>query len=299
MLDDRPYMRSEYRPYGGGGKMPLWKTLIVINIVVFLIEAMFEGRNVERVLWVNTHFALSLEGLSHGFIWQLVTYQFMHANLLHLVFNCLGLFFVGRIVASMLSGRAFLVLYFSGGIVGGLLQALSGLIPSLGGAPTVGASAAVMSLLGAFCMQFYHQRFSLMFPPVTLSGKHMLIVVAIFDGLGVLMGGAGVAHFAHLGGLAMGVLFMKNGWQHWIPEFKLGGDGPRKNKNSKTRPVRNVGSRVRIVREDGPAAPRATHDFMSAEVDPILEKISAQGIHSLTDREREILEKAQKQFSKR
>ncbi len=300
MLDDRPYMRSEYRPYRAGGAMPLWQILIIINIAVFLIQMMFEGGNPERALWINSHFALSLNGLLHGYVWQLVTYQFMHANIIHLVFNCLGLYFVGRIVASMLSRKAFLALFFSGGIIGGFLQALSGLVPALGAAPTVGASAAVMALLGAFCLQFYHQRFQMMFPPVTLSGKHLLIVVAIFDALGILMGDRGVAHFAHLGGLATGVLFIKYGWQHRIPEFKFGGSSTSGKRNREaSRPTRTVNARVTIVKEDGSAASQSGTDFMSKEVDPILEKISAHGIHSLTDREREILEKAQKQMSKR
>jgi len=279
--------------------MPLWQRLIIVNIAVFLLEAAFEAGNAQRGAWVNSYFALSLTGLLHGFVWQVVTYQFMHASIVHLVFNCLGLYFIGRGVEAMLSKKAFLALYFSGGVFGGLLQALSGLIPVFGAAPTVGASAALMALLGAFCMQFYHQRFHMMFPPVTLRGKHLLIVVAIFDGLGVLTGGGGVAHFAHLGGLATGVLFIKFGWQYRIPEFKFGGAPKVRKPKSETGPTRNVSSRVTIVREDGSKDSQSHPDFMSREVDPILEKISAHGIHSLTDHEREILEKAQKQMSKR
>lgn len=301
MLDDRHYMRSEFRGFRGGAGMPLWQILIIINIAAFFLQLVFTGRDEGRTLWFYSTFALSLQGLLKGYIWQLVTYQFMHAGLFHLVMNCIGLYFIGRIVGAMLGRQAFLVLFFAGGIVGGLLQAVAGFIPAVGATPTVGASAAVMSLLGAFCIQFYHQRFQLIFPPVTITGKHLLIFVAIFDGLGILSGArGGVAHFAHLGGLATGVLFMKNGWQYRIPEFKIGGRSGRP--RSARRPSggnKIVNANFAMARDDKPKDLYSDPNFIAKEVDPILEKISAHGIQSLTNREREILEKAQKHMSKR
>ncbi|HXE43505.1 MAG TPA: rhomboid family intramembrane serine protease, partial [Candidatus Baltobacteraceae bacterium] len=120
MLEDRDYMR---RPDYRDSRVSFTVVLLIVNAVVFLIQtlASHSSRGSEME---GTYFALSLEGLKHGFIWQLLTFQFMHAGLMHLLFNSLAIYFFGRVVETAIGGAKFLTLYFSSGVIGGLLQML-------------------------------------------------------------------------------------------------------------------------------------------------------------------------------
>src|ERR1700743_573611 len=94
MLDDRPYMRPDYRP-GGSFRfhMPLSIAMIIVLIAAFALQ---EINAVYFKFDVLNYLALSNTGLKHGYVWQLLTYQFLHGGPLHLLFNALGLWFFGR-----------------------------------------------------------------------------------------------------------------------------------------------------------------------------------------------------------
>lgn len=297
MLDDRPYMRAEYhgeRPQGS-----VTRTLLIINVVVFFLEILYIGRDAARADFINQTFALSLRGLLHGYVWQLVTYQFMHAGILHLVMNCLVLYFVGRHVEVILGRSAFKLVYFGGGIMGGLLQVLAGLIPAVGGAGVVGASGSLMSLLGVFCWMFWRERIQLLLMfviPVTVTGKTMFFVLLGFDLLGIVSQQGNLAHFAHIGGLLTGFQYMRMGRRYDLsdlPGVQAVGNWFKKRSSGRQ------SSGPRYTATPFRNRPNQSEDFMSSEVDPILDKISAHGIHSLTAEERAILEKAQKKMARR
>src|SRR5687767_5906655 len=136
MLEDRSYMRSsEFR----SGK-PAWMILIIVNVVCFalqMINAVYFKFRVEDYLM------LSPKGLSHGYVWQLLTFQFLHADFFHLLSNMFfGVWMFGRYIEDRLGKINFLKLYFLSGIAGGLLQAILGLaFPNVYGGATLGASA--------------------------------------------------------------------------------------------------------------------------------------------------------------
>src|SRR5450432_3811215 len=144
MLEDRDYMRQpEYNE-------PRWTprfqwswtvALLVAYAVVFLTE-LFIGRFFPKQNFIFGYLALSKEGLEHGYVWQLVTYQFMHAGWFHIIANSWVIYMFGREVESILGGKKFLALMFSSGIVGGVFQVLTAMVwPSLFGGEIVGASA--------------------------------------------------------------------------------------------------------------------------------------------------------------
>src|SRR6266540_3032231 len=145
MLADRQYMRRDNVPTP-------WSITIVLlafNIVVFFLEYSNGDRSKN---WVLDYGALSLEGLKQGFIWQFITFQFLHGGLPHLVLNSLGLYFFGRPLEGQLGKREFLKLYLFSGVLGGVVQALLGLtVPRFGG-PMVGASAGICGLVAAFAL---------------------------------------------------------------------------------------------------------------------------------------------------
>ncbi|MDE3066082.1 MAG: rhomboid family intramembrane serine protease [Verrucomicrobiota bacterium] len=295
MLEDRDYMRQEARV---GPAVSLTIALLIVNAAVFVAElAAADVPRASAVVW--NYFALSLEGLKQGFVWQLLTFQFLHAGWLHLLFNSLAIFFFGRPVESALGGRRFLALYFSSGVIGGLVQMLFALVFPSFDAPVVGASAGAYGLVAAFAVMNWWERFTLLiyFFPVTMRGQTLLWVSLGLAGVGLLIPNTGIANAAHLGGILTGALYVRQivqGRWHW-PRWRL----PAR----RVRPRQFVGARAGkgLWRPDPgkPDEDLSTDEFLRTEVDPILDKISAHGIHSLTAREREILEKARAKMGKR
>jgi rhomboid family protein len=205
----------EYQPYDAppGRLAPRGKTLtsmlLVIYVAIYLIEQFYIDDRVSRTQFVYGTFALSLGGLKQGYLWQLLTYQFMHGSDLHLIVNCLALYFIGPTVELLLGRARFVIVYFGGGLLGGLVQLVS--VNWLGGQDVamVGASGGLMALLGVVAYHFWNQRLRLLIffvLPVSLTGRSMLIVLTIIDLGGALMPRSHIAHFAHLGGLYSGFL---------------------------------------------------------------------------------------------
>jgi membrane associated rhomboid family serine protease len=291
MLQDRQYMRRTTGPSWFSATV----LLIILNVVAYVVEIV-----TTKVYGPNVHglFALSLDGLKHGYIWQLLSFQFMHANELHLAFNCLGIYFFGRDVEQFLGRKSFWALYLTSGVAGGLVQV--GLALLLGGrfeAPMVGASAGVFGFLAAFAMIFWDRQltaFLFFLIPVNMRAKYLLVLSVIGAVVGMLLPGT-VAHAAHLGGMVMGVIYMRLAiYGHW----------PKFGRAVRARPRQLVGVVTTTSKDWTGGMPPAAEDipaeeFLSREVDPILDKISAHGIQSLTEQERRILEKARERMGRR
>jgi membrane associated rhomboid family serine protease len=296
MIADRPYMRDTYNP---PRVVPI---LIGVLIVAFVIQSVIlVYGNTGAYKQLIAQLALTVDGIKHGRVWQLVTFQFLHSAPwpLHVLFNCLGLYFFGRSVESTLGAKKFLVLYLVSGVMGGLLQVLTtAVLPKHEDLPVVGASAGVSGIIAIFCM-FYPVRELvawIYFFPVTIRAIYLLWFLGLFSLFGTVIPMDNVAHAAHLGGILFGVAYVR-----WLHESdRLAAIWSRLLRPRRSRPI----VKVRFPRghswEADSAAPRAKEDtdFISKEVDPILEKISAHGIHSLTEREREILEKARSRMGK-
>jgi len=244
--------------------------------------------------------------LERGYVWQLVTYQFMHGGILHLVLNCWAIFVFGREVEAALGRKSFLTLYFSSGIIGGLFQAALGKAladlfhnPSYLG-PTVGASAGAFGLVAAFAMLYPERPLVMLIYfiiPVNMRAKFLLLFAGIMAVVGIAFPGGNIAHAAHLGGMLTGIFFVRFAihWNWRWPQFR------RARKPPPRRLIRIPAQRAsEWGRSSLPAAEDMPADeFLSREVDPILDKISAQGIQSLTERERRVLEAAREKMAKR
>lgn len=271
--------------------------LLIFNAAVFVVQLLVSNSTPATEI-EYTYFALSLAGLKHGFVWQLLTFQFMHAGWMHIIFNSLAIYFFGRPVENALGRRHFLTLYLASGIIGGLVQMLFACwLPSFGGA-VVGASAGASGLVAAFAILQWEERFTLLiyFFPVSMTGKTLLAVSIGLAFLGMLTPNSGIANAAHLGGILTGGyyvrLFIQGRWPRW--KFPARRSTPRKLVASRS----GNGSFWRSA-AGKPDEDVSADEFLSSEVDPILDKISAHGIHSLTAREREILEKARKKMTGR
>ena len=307
-LADRHYMRQPYR----GGHWSATVVLIVSLAIVFVLQG-----TVIPLDFLFDYLALSLPGLEHGYVWQLLTYQFLHAGWLHLLFNCLGIFIFGRELETVLGKSRFFTLYFMSGVAGGLLQLLGArLWPHYLGGPMVGASAGACGLLAAYAMRDPSRELSMLFGlmlPLRMRARTLLIlsVVLALVGIGCSLlpktaAGSNVAHAAHLGGLLMGYVWVKLGWHHdYIPlpwerwygrwsQWRPFSARQRKRELIKAASVRRSPWRSPTFEPEVPS-----EEFMSREVDPILDKISQHGIQSLTEQERRILESARDRMAKK
>ena len=303
MLEDRSYMRA---PSSG----PRWSAaiaLLLINVAVFILQEIHRASlHVPIGYYISSSpFTLSLDGLKHGYIWQLFTFQFMHAGVMHLLLNSIAIYFFGRALEDTLGKARFLKLYLACGVCGGLLQMAGALFfPSHLGGSVVGASAGGMGLIAAFATMFPEQRLTLLLffvIPISLQAKVLLWISAGLAIFGILLPSDNVAHAAHLGGMLAGIAYIR-----WFVHSQISFTGWRPFRrspsvrelvgaNSARRPSwRRAKSPPPLPVQELPSA-----EFISQEVDPILDKISAHGIHSLTERERQILDAARKKMARK
>src|SRR5271170_5336737 len=295
MLEDRDYMRE---PAYREPRISFTVALLIINAIVFVVQLIasqsLRGQEIQ-----NNYFALSLEGLGRGFVWQLLTFQFMHASWLHLIFNSLAIFFFGRSVETILGRSRFLAVYFSSGIIGGAVQMLFALWrPDFFGGAVVGASAGAYGLVAAFAVLNWQERFTLLiyFIPVTMRGKTLLWVSIGLALVGLLTPGSGVANAAHLGGILTGYFCVRHIFQGRWPQLEL---PPRRSEPRELATTSAGKKSFWRSAANKPDEELSAAEFLQREVDPILEKISAHGIQSLTARERETLEKARAKMARR
>ena len=180
---------------------PVTQALIFANVAVFLAEGILgDGLTSLLALWP----------LGPQFIpWQVLTYGFVHAGFAHLLFNMFALYMFGSDIERVWGTRRYLIYYLVCVLAAAVTQLI---VAGLTGAyaPTVGASGGVFGLLIAFAVLFPRRMIMPLFPPIPMRAP---VFVAVFGALEFLFGVtgsmAGVAHFAHLGGLAGGYLLMK------------------------------------------------------------------------------------------
>ena len=181
---------------------PAVQSLIIINIACFMLQSVASGDMLS---------SLALWPMNGPFMpWQLVTYAFLHGSVMHIAFNMYGLWMFGRELEALLGRKVFLQLYFASVLSAGILQVL---VTTLTGGtyPTVGASGGVFGLLLAYAMYFPNRVIMLLLPPVALPARMFVFIYAGIElVLGVTGTQAGVAHFAHLGGMIGAYLVIRH-----------------------------------------------------------------------------------------
>lgn len=240
---------------------PMVKRLLIINLAVFVLDMLLYRGGTDLGRW----FAAEGQSLAVAVqVWRLVTFQFMHANTFHLLFNMIGLFFLGPMLERTWGSQRFLVFYLTCGAVGGALFVLASLAGVMGGA-LVGASGGVLGMLAACAVLFPHVTVILMFFPMPIRTAAVLLTAVYF--LNVLSGGINDGgDLCHLGGMATGAA--------WVLA------GPRMRQ---WRTQLDTQQRLRRQQDER---------YTAVEVDRILAKVHEQGIQSLTRREKEILREA-------
>lgn len=209
---------------------PVTRYLLIANVVLFGLQQLFHD-------WLVIHFALwplggprlaaGPEGvpIALGFeIWQLITYAFLHGSVTHLAFNMLALWMFGGQIEDLFGSRHFLVYYLTC-VVGAAVAQLAVIAWFTGGFyPTLGASGGVFGLLLAFGLIWPHAKIMPLFPPIPMPAWLFVTGYGLLElFLGVTGTQSGVAHFAHLGGMAGGYLLIQywRGRLPWKPRRQL------------------------------------------------------------------------------
>jgi hypothetical protein len=186
--------------------------LVLVTAMVFVLQNLAEGLNYSAVY---PDFALSVDGLRHGRIWQLLTFQFLHLPLvsggaLHLLGNLFVIYIFGCALEKEIGRMALVKLYLLSGTAGGLLQMMGGLLaPEQFGVAVVGASAGAFGLVAAVATLNPRLRMHLFFLPMPVRADLLLTLGVTATLAGLFLPSGHVAHCAHLGGILTGFLFAR------------------------------------------------------------------------------------------
>jgi membrane associated rhomboid family serine protease len=245
---------------------PVVKWLLIINVAIFLINTIFSSQEGTGMTFLQTYFALiPATPMLTLQLWRLITYQFLHSGFYHILFNMLGLFFLGPALERQWGGKKFLTFYLSCGVAGGLFYILLVMAGFLPAGPMVGASGAILGVLTACAILFPHfVVFIVIFPVPIRVAAVIFMGIAFFT---VLSKGANAGGEAcHFAGIAVGAIYVLS--DSWRTALKL------RFKASKWEKYIESERRLHI------------------EVDRILKKVHDHGIQSLTPSEKSILKKA-------
>lgn len=267
----------------GFNRLPIAiRTIILINVIFFLVQTL-GGNTLNRWLIENLGFNPSFP----TFItqpWRLITYAFLHANFMHILFNMLWLWWMGKSVEEAIGPRSFTVIYLGAAILGALLDAAIAQI--FGVVLVIGASGAVTGILVAFAMLYPRAPIMLfLLPPI--QARYFVIGWVTLD---ILFVGSsdGVARLVHVGGALGGYLLMKahlNGkdlskiiryFEYLFSSFMPTGSKKTAKPTPKNKNMHIVRD-VEIVEEV---------EVEQSELDDILDKISKEGYGALTKEEK-------------
>jgi membrane associated rhomboid family serine protease len=238
--------------------------LIIINVVVFVLQMLFLNRFIDYLGLVPA------SAVGKLWLWQFVTYMFLHGGFFHLFFNMLILWMFGGEIENYWGSSEFLKYYFITGIGAGITNCVF-MFPSR--VPTIGASGAIFGLLLAYGMA-YPDRYIYLYFLIPIKAKYLVLVLGAIELLAIAAPrGDGIARFAHLGGLLFGYAYLKR--ERFVYQVR----------RALTRSAQERKLKILRFREEEEAKERE-------RVDAILDKISREGIDSLTDEERHILRRA-------
>jgi rhomboid family protein len=203
------YSRLRYTQSSYFYLTPGVKWLLIINTAVFLLYYL-GGAAVQRQAVVLL--GLSAEAAVRNLmIWQLFTYQFLHAGITHILFNMLAVWMFGTMLEQDWGTRRFLKFYFLCAIAAGVCVLVANIAVGDWGTPTIGASGAIFGLLVAFGVLYPNQTvlMSFLFP---IKAKYMVMIYVAIELLMTFGPNTGVSTVAHLGGAAFGYLYIKGRW---------------------------------------------------------------------------------------
>jgi membrane associated rhomboid family serine protease len=278
---------------------PVIKYLLGVNLAVFFATLFLGLFTIQGVPLTDVIFSIfPLYPLGNGFqVWQLFTYMFMHGSFMHLLFNMFALWMFGMELENDWGSKKFLTYYIICGLGGALSNLFVGPLFS-GVGPTVGASGAVYGILLAFGM-LYPDRPIFLYFLFPIRARYFIILYMLLEiYAGVSATADGVAHFAHLGGAAVGLLMilwdqkkipfqdvLTRSYDRYVPTEKVGEYTSTTASGGKV-----YDAKYYNIRETSPR-------INQARIDEILDKISQSGYDSLSEEEKKTLFEASRKLN--
>lgn len=260
--------------FGGGEITKAVKYLLLVNVGIFFLEFLWGS----ELIYV---FGLTPALVKKGFIWQIVTYMFLHGGIFHILFNMFALWMFGCEIERAWGTKEFLKYYFITGIGAGLFTFFLSFNSDI---PTIGASGAVFGVLVAFAMMFPDRPIYLyfLFP---IKAKYLVIFFAVIEFLASFRHTSdGIGHFAHLGGMFIGYIYIKSDWR-WSSFFRI------------SRYIGYLGEMREKHRMKAINKKREREQRVLEQVDQILDKINQVGFDNLSKEEKKTLEEASQLLS--
>ncbi|MFH1762150.1 MAG: rhomboid family intramembrane serine protease [bacterium] len=273
-LSDRDYLRSGgFTPpppspniFANTGRGITW--LLAANLIIWFLLVFIQ----DKALFLR-YFALNRHSLVHANIWQFVTYMFLHISPWHLFFNLLVLFIFGRVFENMWGSRNMILFYFITGIGAGLFSVPLYMFRYFQVNGIIGASGAICGLLYAYA-RYFPERQILVFFVLPVKMKYFIPGLILISFLSGISGDGNIAHFTHIWGILTAHLYFK--YFQRVMAYR-----------------QNLSIKKEIeAREKEASYKIKKNQIYDTEIDPILKKISQQGMQSLTIEERKILESA-------
>ncbi len=279
------------RSFGGFKLTPAVKLLLIANVAVFVLQTLIEGGRGPHPMGFTNLFAFIPQRAIFGFeIWRFGTYMFFHDGLMHLGFNMLILWMFGSPIETRWGKRTFLIYYLICGLGGAVTYGLFNLVGMSSFIPMIGASGAIYGLLLAYGMLF-PEAIIVVFLIIPMKAKYAVILFGLLELLSSASANNGIANLAHLGGMLTGFIFLKM----TIPALSSGLVGGVSGAFTRW----NTKRRMKVVRPKRPRANGSAGGLngrpkkgKQPEIDAILDKISREGLQSLTDKEQELLRRA-------
>jgi membrane associated rhomboid family serine protease len=218
-------MRSRYPStavsysFGPGPVTPAIKAIIIANIAAFVVDILLERTSGFQL---SSYFGLRpADVVGRLFLWQPLTYMFLHGGVFHILFNMLALWMFGVELERMWGSRYFTKYYLVAGVGAAVTTIVLSFIPGIFGSiysiPTIGASGAVLGVLLAYAMYFPNRPIYMYFV-FPIPAKYFVMIIGAISLLAAP--GGGVAHTTHLGGLLAGYLYLRGGNVHLVSEVK-------------------------------------------------------------------------------
>ena len=301
-------MSNSYRPRGFGKFSvfpPIIKNLLIINAAVFffqLLASNFMIGGKPGIYVLQEWFALNpiVEGANFQ-VWQLITYQFMHAGFGHIFFNMFMLWMFGMEIENILGSKKFLYYYLICGVVAGLAQLFIAPLFSLPGL-TIGASGAVFGVMIAFALMFPDRLIFLWFL-IPIKAKYLIGFLFVLEIFWIGNAGSNVAHLAHLGGAIAGFIYIMLDkrtdvtLKHMFNKsYYRTGERPPNLFSGFTERFRKKDDEVKEAKFYD-IKDNADEEITQEEIDKILDKISKSGYQNLTEKEKKTLFEASKKMN--
>lgn len=260
--------------FGPTGITKAVKYLLLANVGIFFLEFLWGGELIHL-------FGLTPALVKKGYIWQFSTYMFLHGGFFHILFNMFALWMFGCEIERAWGSKEFLRYYFITGVGAGVFTFFLSFNSHV---PTIGASGAIFGILVAFALMFPDRPIYLYFL-VPIKAKYLVIFFAVIEFLASFRHTSdGIGHFAHLGGMVIGYIYIKSDWKIYS-FFRLS------RYSEYFRGLRHK-YRMKVI-----SRKREREERLLERVDQILDKINQVGFDNLTKEEKKTLEEASQLLS--